>query len=217
MINQSLKKLLILGGTAALLLLVGWGVVIHLSHRGLAKIKVKAIPGDSVVRVDNKIVRGTTLYISPGTHNISASRQYFQPVSQEINTRTMKPTATVYLLPVPNTKEAFDYLSSHPEIQQEREKRGAVAVNNMQDYLKTRYPILNKLPVYNSHYRIDYALSSDNSISFAVTLYPIINGPGQSAQYEQQLHQYQAEVLQFFKSNGLNPSDFSISYTPPLD
>lgn len=197
-------------------LIIAWGAVNFISHLGSTKLVVKVIPDDSKITLNGKPIRGGTVYLKPGHYVFVATRKDFGPASRTIDVREKTPGQTIYLLPVPNTPEAIVYLNTHPEVQRQREVVGATNSVSTQAELTKKYPILNKLPAYNSSYRIDYTVGAHNTVSFKITLYAILNNPNQYQQYQQQLQDYKAQALQFLQTNGINPEKFSITYSPDV-
>lgn len=53
-----------------------------------------------------------------------------------------------------------------------------------------------------------------NSGDYLITLYAIINRPGQADLYNEQLKEYKQNALQYLKNNGVNTSEASIEYEP---
>lgn len=68
----------------------------------------------------------------------------------------------------------------------------------------------------------DYKLITENekfkirklNNDYTITLYPIINNPGQYAMYQSQLKQYKDEALQYLKNQGIDTSKAKIIYEP---
>lgn len=194
-----------------LLLSLGiWGAVLFFSRLGLNKLQVKALPADSRITLDGRTIKSGTIYVKPGTYTLTASRQYFGTVTKVIDTR--KGTNIVYLLPIPNSAAALEWLSKHPDVQYQREALGGADSENTQQSLTATAPIIKKLPFSNFQYRVDYSIDSAGHIAFQVTLYPSGN-PGDPL-YQQQLQQYKASALQFLQSNGISPDAYTISFAP---
>ncbi len=189
----------------------------YVSHRGMVKVEVRVIPSDSTLLLDSKKVKSGSVFMVAGSHKLTASRQYFDSVSKQINTTDLSQSDIIYLLPVPNSQAAKDWLRQHPEVQQQREAEGGRESAEAQKQLAKKYPIISKLPVYNSRYKIDYALDSSGQLSFTITLFAIINRPSQYDQYVQQLHQYKAEALKFLADNHIDASKYKITYIPDVN
>jgi len=183
----------------------------------MVKITIKAIPDDSTINMDGKNIKAGSIYVRPGSHLLVVSRQYFDSITKHIDTKDTSPSDTIYLLPVPNSDAAKAWLNNHPEVQQQREAYAGLESQKIQGQLLKKYPVIRQLPVYNSHYRIDYSIDPGGTINFSITLYPIINGPGQYNKYLSQLQQYKAEALRFLKNNRINPAAYKITYTPDIN
>lgn len=195
---------------------IAWEISLSVSRRGLDKVTVQALPDDSKISMDGQSITNGTHYITPGVHTFKATRQYFDPDTEKINTADYKNGDTLYLLPAASSQQALDWLSKHPDVQQARESAAGTVAEKLQEKLLAEYPIIKQLPTFNSHYKIDYS-TDGGKLSFQITLYPIINGPNDYGQYKSQLQQYKDEALQFLKDNHINPSNYFISYTPNPD
>lgn len=193
--------------------LIAWNIGLSVTRRGLDKITIDAIPDDSSVTMDGQPIHEGDIYVKPGTHTLVASRKYFDTVTQKINTADYKNGDTIYLLPLPNSPEAMNWLNSHPAVQAARESAAGAVANQLQKRQLAKWPIIAKLPAYNSHYRIDYSVEGDD-ISFQVTLYPIINGPADFDNYKAQYNQYKSEAVKFLKDNKIDPAQYDVTFTP---
>ncbi|HET7320844.1 MAG TPA: hypothetical protein VFI84_04675 [Candidatus Saccharimonadales bacterium] len=216
MYEQRNTKRLIIALVTCVLLAAGWFGANYANHHGKTKVTVYAVPSDSTVKLNGSPIGTGVIYLKPGHYTFEASRQDFGSVKSSIDVQQNGRPQTIYLLPIPNTAAAIEFLNQHPEIQQQRERLGGVNSESNQTALAQKYPIISKLPAYTAHYRIDYSLDSKQQISFAVTLYAISNNPNQYQQYVQQLQQYKAEALQFLTSNGIDTSKVLITYTPSI-
>ncbi|MEK7599555.1 MAG: hypothetical protein AAB462_00780 [Patescibacteria group bacterium] len=200
-----------------LVVVLGFNITTYIKHRGMVKITVAVLPSDSTLLLDDKKVKPGGIYVTAGSHKLTASRQYFTTVSKTINTTDSNSSDIIYLMPSPDSEEAKKWLEEHPKEQLAREAQGGVEAVKTQTLLDDKYPVIKKLPEYNSRYKIDYALDSNNNISFSITLYAIINRPEQYPQYQQQLKQYKAEALKFLTDNKINVQKTPITYTPDVD
>lgn len=210
-------KLIVLIILALVLTIVSYQAFVYWSHRGLAKINVVVLPKDSELRVDGSPAKAGTLYLKPGAHKLSAARQYFDKVEQEVNTNNLNSGEKIYLLPKPNSNEAKQWLAEHPDVQRQRESVGGIEANQQQTALSKKYPFLDKLPQENSRYKIDYSLTQANELEFTINLFGVVRSPNDYAQYKQQLKQYKNEALQYLQSIGVNPQDYKITYSPAVD
>ncbi|HET8709252.1 MAG TPA: hypothetical protein VFL85_03135 [Candidatus Saccharimonadales bacterium] len=150
--------------------LIGWQLGLWISRLGLVALTVEAVPHDSVVTLDNKNIKSNGVtYIKPGTHTITASRQYFNDDVQQIDTTSLHGD-TVYLLPSPKQPDGFNWLKDHPDVQQRREVVGGIIEQRNQQALIKKYPVVQQLPAQTDTYQIDYMIGKDQSVSFQVTL-----------------------------------------------
>lgn len=215
-LSRRIIKITLLALLAIFLAIVSYQAFSYWNHRGLSKIEVILLPNDSQLRVDGAPAKAGTIYLKPGTHTLSATRQYFDKVVREINTRDIKPSETIYMLPEPNSAEAKKWLAEHPDVQLQRESVGGAEAIRQQAVLTNKYPILEKLPHENSNYKIDYALTPDNKLEFTINLFGSISGPDDYPRYQQQLIQSKAEALQYLQGYGISPQDYKITYIPNI-
>lgn len=180
-------------------------------------ITVVALPNDSVITVDGKISKAGNVKISEGNHTFKASRQYFKDYQVELNYKDLESGITLYLLPEPNSPQAFELLRNDPELQQQREAAGGEESSRVQKILEANYPIIGELPYENLHYKIGYKLEDTSNIVFTITLYGIINSPSQYNEYQKQLSQYKAEALNYLRSNGVDVNKEKMEFTPKVD
>ena len=154
--------------------------------------------------------------MSPGKHTLRATREFFDPSSQAIDTRDQYFVNPVYLLPGASSAQALQWLQDHPEVQAKREEAGGLVDQQTRQRLNRKYPVLQRLPVNNSHYKIDYSIDDNEHISFIITLYAIINNPNQYDEYKAQLLSYKSEAVQFLKKNGIDTAKVTITYSPEI-
>lgn len=214
--NNKGLKLLVIFVSIFILVAVGWLIFNYFNRLGKVKISLTVLPEDSVVTLNNTPTHPGSFYLSPGHYVFVAKRENFGTVEKTINISATSSPFSVTLLPTPDTAEALLYLTEHPEVQQKREAAGGVEFENNVTALAKKYPIVTKLPTYNSHYRIDYSVNEKQAISFSVTLYAILNNPNQYQQYQQQLKQDKTEALKFLKDNGIDPALNTVTFTPDV-
>jgi hypothetical protein len=83
------------------------------------------------------------------------------------------------------------------------------------DRLEREQPLIQSLPKSTTHYKIDYRVESDRSLSLTITLFAVLNRADQLPQYRAQLVEYKAEALAWLGSKGVNPTDYKTTYLPP--
>jgi hypothetical protein len=194
--------------------LLGWAIFSSLRHRGETAIEIAVAPSDSMITVDNQPSKPGKVYLKPGKHTIKASRQYFTDVSKVVDTKSLKPDQTIYLLPGADSPEAIKWLNDHPEELARRESIGSAQTAANAEVVEKKYPFIKDLPHRTLDYKIDYSLSGeDYKISFQITFYPVAVTPGTS-EYKQQLLQYQQAALKYLKDQGIDTKTANISYSP---
>jgi hypothetical protein len=106
------------------------------------------------------------------------------------------------LMPKPNSENAFTYLETHPEVQQQREAAESVEVQRQQQQL-SKYPIISQLPYTAAgfEYVINYDAETDSNGDIKVTFNVKITSDDAKA-----------EALQWFKDHGTDPSKLNITF-----
>jgi hypothetical protein len=170
------KRNVILAVSVLILAVIGFAVYQRtgISHKGKLAISVVVAPSDSTLKVDGVKTKAGTVYVTPGKHTLSASRQYFTTVDVKIDTNTMDKKRTVYILPKPDSDEAKSYLSTHPDAQAEREAAsGSDSLDSQQDISKV--PLTSQLPFTapGFEFTVDYDAEKDDSNNgqLKVTIY----------------------------------------------
>lgn len=181
---------------------VGALLAIFVPRSGKVGIKIVVLPPDSTLTIDGKRSHAGTIYLTKTTHTLTASRQYFNTVSQKINVATYNPSQTVYMNPSPDSDQAIQYLKDHPDVQAKREAAAGDIAGRAQDQLN-KDEILKHLPYTGPgfEYEVDYGATGQPDGSQKVTLYIQAN-----------TDQAKQDALAWIKSQGSNPDKFTIVY-----
>ncbi|HSX36487.1 MAG TPA: hypothetical protein VLH84_06160 [Patescibacteria group bacterium] len=209
------KLLLIVGGFLVLALVVA-ALLLGKSGTGV-QVQVQALPADSAITLDGKPIKAGHVQLSPGTHVFEATRQYFDPVTKTVDTKGLNKSRVIYLMPIPNSSAAMNYLLNHPAVQQQREAAAGADAAQTSQNLTATYPIIGYLPYQTTDFKVDYSLDSKNTLSLLVTVYPIADPTTDRTDYTQQYNGYKAEALQFIQSNKVNITTTQITYTASSD
>jgi hypothetical protein len=200
--QQKQKLITILGIALVVLLVLVLFVIPFFQHQGKVALTVTVLPKDSTFLVDNKKTRAGKVYVAPGKHTLKATRPDFADVSKSIDTAKINTKDTIYLMPKPNSENAFTYLETHPEVQQQREAAESVEVQRQQQQL-SKYPIISQLPYTAAgfEYVINYDAETDSNGDIKVTFNVKITSDDAKA-----------EALQWFKDHGTDPSKLNITF-----
>jgi hypothetical protein len=204
----------VIAAVIMIIVLVLWAIISTVQHAGKTKVKIVALPHDSSLSLDGQAIKEGSIYLKPGSHKFTATRQFFGDLTKTVNTKDLAAGQVLYLMPLANSAQALQWLTDHPETQTEREAAGGVESEQIQTALLKKYPVLAKLPQENLHYKIDYSIDSSQTLKLHITTYGIINGPADYPTYVQQTKSYRQEALDFLSQNGLKSSDVAIDYTP---
>lgn len=139
----------------------GYLIYMDIKHSGEAHIEIQVAPNDSLVTMDGKKLNSLSFYTNPGSHSFVASKNGFKDDSTSVAAIKGR-VSRVYLLPIPNSPAAFEYLSKNPDAQKEREGIASQKVAQTQALLSSEYPILKYLPITTRYFSIDYGQSQKN-------------------------------------------------------
>lgn len=211
------RRLLIIG----IVLLFGIAFLVwYFTSGGGAKIKTEiyVAPSDSTVTMDGKPIKAGPVSIKKGKHTFTASRQYFESVTKNIDTASLTGTKTIYLGLRPNDPRGQAFLDAHPEEMMRYERISGAEFSALQDKLMKDYPITTQLPYQTVDYKIDYDVSKDKQdIVFLVKFFmPNALTPGSNL-YNKELLRLKAEALKYLKDNGVDTNKAKITFTPDVD
>ncbi len=205
-------RLLLIFVCVCVSIIIAWRVSTELHHRGLVKITVQTIPNDSLLSLDGKTVNAGAIYLKPGTHTLKAARQYFDTVTEQVNTKNTSPSEVIYLLPIPSSPSAIGWLDQHPDIQLQREAQGGLASEILQNQINKQVPFIKQLPlVYGD------GQGGIVNISPGVPLHP--GGPP-AVYVTAATPAIRQDVLTYMRSRGYDPADMDIVFygqSNPLD
>lgn len=153
------------------LALIGFYSFAYIGHRGKTKVVIVALPHDSSLTLDGVKLAEGSLYLKPGSHTLTAERQYFDKFSRKVDTQNLKAGQTIYLMPLPVSKEALTWLKDHPGVQAEREAAGGAEDQEIQSTLGANYPIIKSLPYTDIRgpFTINYGTIPNGTYELTVT------------------------------------------------
>ena len=203
----------IVAAVVALFLLFGSSsLVVNKRDPSKVYIKIVVIPLDTSVTLDGKKVSSGENAISKGQHTLVASRQYFDTITKIINTKDLKNDDSVYLVPGASSKAAQDWLTAHPGVQAQREQYSSLEYDRQQSSVTTDNPILTQLPYQTPAYKVDYSIAADNTVSFQVTVYPLVDS--QTGVIDtSQIVPIELQAKAFLSKNGVNTDKANIQFT----
>src|SRR5581483_1514584 len=115
------------------------------SHKNKTPVTIEVAPTDSKVTINGTPAKAGVQYLAAGSYEIRATRSGFADDSKNIKVQQNQPIS-VYLIPTPNTPEALNWLKANPDEQAQREILGGKKFNADQAFIKSTYPLLQKLP-----------------------------------------------------------------------
>lgn len=201
--NMRLKRMVFWIIGLSLLIILSLYIVLTIQHKGLAKIRVYVVPPDSKISRDGGQASKKTVYLSPGEHSFTASRQDFTSDTETLNA-TLKGPNTVYLAPTPKSPAGQQWVTAHPDLEKKREYYAGINQDRVQKLLNQTYPIVKDLPVDTVNFTITYGPSKK---------YP--TDPSKIALYVSAIPANQPLAIHWIKYKGYNPNNYEIIYQSP--
>jgi hypothetical protein len=214
--NDKKRRMLVIAGVAAIVLLFGWLVWMLVKDTGKVKAEVVVVPSDATLTINGQAARAGTIAFTPGKYKLTVSRQHFGSVSKELDTSKVKPGVPFYLIAEPNTPEAESYMAQHPEEVALLETASGAEFTASQELLLEKYPYLPDFPYRAIDYRIDYEVDKNKNITLIATL-NVVSPPDQTSAYQKEIDQYKAEVVEFLKSKGVDLNKVPVTYVIASD
>lgn len=205
--NQPRVKRVLLITGLLIVLLVGVFATISIvqsqKHKGMAKISVYLSPPDADVTMDGRQLSAKTVYVSPGNHTFTASRQDFTADTESISA-TPKGPNDVYLAPTPSGVAGQAWVSANQSQEITRQYYAGINQTRLQSLLSKKYPLVKYLPVDTVNFSISYGVSQK---------YP--NDPTKIAIYVTALQANQPLAVHWIKYKGFDPNNYEIIYETP--
>lgn len=197
------RRLLIVLGILGLLFVISF--VFSMRDAGKATVEIFVIPEDAKVQANGEDIGSGRQKLKPGNYTFSATKDGFS--KDEYTTVVDEEGASIYLLPVPKSEEALQWLEDNPEIVAEREAlAGERASVNGAAFNKAN-PIVSVLP-YSTYeplngiegpFSIDYGPTDErpNGIFLVVTT---VSPNGRQ------------NALTWLREQGFDPVDYDIQF-----
>jgi len=201
--------LLVTGAVLVIVLLFGAFAVLQLRTVGKVHVDIETFPSDATLTIDGQPAKSGKTWLKKGKHTLKATRQFFGPVTQDVDTATLDLKTPVYLITDPNTAEAADFLAKHPAEQTLLEQARGTQFSQTQDRLLERYPIITKLPYSAIDYMIYYTVDEKKNITIVITVYPVSDITQTSHQNE--ITQFKNEALGWLATNGLQSGSVPVT------
>jgi hypothetical protein len=160
-LEQNQRNKLYVIGAGLVALFIFYQIVVALSRAGETKVRLVVVPNDSTVSVNNKVVKGRTLYLGQGEYTFSAKKDGWNTDTQSVHVG--KEAVQVGLIPDPASEQAQQFLKDNPDVQLQREAVGGLRANTKGEELRGNNPIINSLPYTQESppFTIDYGLSQE--------------------------------------------------------
>ena len=176
------------------------------SRQGKARVEISVVPSDSTITIDSAPSSPGVHYLSAGSYDIKASRQYFGSDTQTINIKAGEDRA-VYLLPEASSAAAQKYLQDHPKEAANRERYGGESYQQISETLGEKYTFLSQLPIETKDFGVYQAMAKKTKVDRgepALALLVSANNPTDRARAIERIK----IVL------GIDPSSIEIIFDP---
>lgn len=162
------------------------------------KVEVLVAPSDSIITVDDKVVKGGYISLKPGSYKYTVTREHFEEKTGAliIKDNETAPTLIALLSPLDNEGKVI-YNSLQQEYSQIEGKAGQKANEDGEEF-RSNNPIINSLPYSNPLFKIGYKIDSSYTTGKSIII-TIHSSPV-----------YYANALQQIRNLGYDPVDFNI-------
>lgn len=207
------RKIILIVSGIVIAVLLGTLIFTQVQKIGKVQIDVVVAPSESTFTIDGQAAQPGINYVAPGKHTLKATLALFTDAVKNIDTATLPAGQKIYLVPSADSPQAVQWLIDHKQAGIEVQGAGDALTTIKNQTIVQAFPYVTKLPYESIDYRIDYSFNNDQTkIKFIVTLLPymLTSNPG----YKQQLKDFQAEALQWFKDNNIDSTKADITYSP---
>lgn len=154
---------------AAVVILIGATIW---QRAGKVTFELTVVPGDALVKMNATPVAAGTLYVKPGTYEVTATKEGFADYKKSITIdEAAKNTLGIPLVPL--TTEATNWVKQNKRQYETITSTIATNASSKQTLLKERNPITANMPfknlLYGLNYRADPADTTDSKIIIDIT------------------------------------------------
>ncbi len=196
--NSNKSKLIILGFVIILLLLVGYIITTSMSRSGKLSLNVTIFPSTAAVTVDGKSSTKGKLYLSPGTHTITASQTGFDASTKQVYVEKSDQTTVLVLNPVSDSAKLW--VANHQAEYNNVSGAGELEAKELSTTFNSKNPITKYLPYKTFMYSIGYR--NDKSDPSGMSIILTIDAP----------EGYRQAALYRIRQLGYDPTNFTINF-----
>lgn len=196
------RKAIIVLTSVTLIVILVLSVTTSVRYSNMGQLTTQIVPSDAVLRLEGKQIGGNRLVrISPGTYTVTVSRSGFASKIKKVTIKKGEKQSINFVLD-PNSEEGLEWSRDHPKETAKGEGIVSKEVTGKMEDTSERNPIINRLPIVGSSWRIDYSASQKHPEDpTAVTI--IIKSYDEAGK---------AEALDWMKTYNFNPADYDIVY-----
>lgn len=147
-----MRKIIIYGLLAVVVIYLLYLGIVAISRSGKVKVEVYVAPSKSVVEINGKKIKSSTVYLKPGEYNFKASFDGFEDYQIKEN---ISKNTEILLSPSADSYKATKYLLDNPEEQKLFNEIGGRAVNQATTVSENKYAFLSKLPIENRYFTVN--------------------------------------------------------------
>jgi len=182
-----------------LVVFLGFGLFVMISRTGKEPVTIHLLPSDIHLTVDGKTFGTGTVYLTPGTHAIEASREGFSHYKTEI-TIGQPNTTVIDIALIPESDEALQWQKDHQQLYTDFQARADERATEEGIQFYDKNPIVNELPFKSYIFKIGYHADPDDPSHTSIILdIDAIVG-------------YREAALDKIREFGFDPTDFKINF-----
>lgn len=168
------KRTIVMTVTVAIILMLGFGaytIYVSIQRAGKLAVELVVVPGDAKIEMNGQAVSANGLYVIPGDHKFSASKEGFKTMEAHIHIAEGSPN-TVTLPLEPESEEAKKWVQQNQNQYAALEGVAGKAANEQGEAVSEKNPVIRVLPYKNFLYTIGYKndLSDPTGKSIIVTI-----------------------------------------------
>lgn len=196
--RRSASFLVIITGGLFLAISVIYGLN-YFSNKDKAKLEIISVPGDAKIEIIGESKTLTTRsgdkYLEPGKYKVRGSKDGFGAFETDIEVDDSKKTLVVLL--DPESDGAKKWAEKNSKKYQQAESIAGRLSQEAGEKFRANNPIIEKLPLNEGYYRIDYGEDENNNLVLYITADRPVG------------RQVGIEKIRFW---GYEPSDFRIKF-----
>lgn len=202
---QTHKRVFVTAVATLMAILFIWTTVILVGRIGKLPVVVSVVPSNATISLNGDSLSNGTQWITPGEYTVTAARDGFTPIKQQVIVTQDKTDNIIAVSLVPKSKDAKEWAAHHQNEYKDNEKYGALQARAEGEYIADKNPITKKLPFKDPYYTIGYTVVDNKAITLTVST----TSP-----------RYRFYAVEKIREWGYDPTDFKVvfkDFSNPLE